>query len=271
MTLNELGVALSSTTMEIDDLLDRSLQAVVSHLRFDRAMVLLADEQRGVLRGGRSVGASPEMTQIVGELELELDHPRSQLALLYRADGPMLFRDADQDADENNRAFAAALGVTSFLGTPLVAKGRTVGILAVDNRMSGREVEPGDGPLLFTVGNLIAGAVENARLYAEIEAHNRELERRVEERTEELARATAEAQAARAVAEAASQTKSAFLTNVSHELRTPLTSVVGFSKIISRRLDDLVFPAVERPTRRSTARCARSARTSRSSRPRASG
>jgi len=32
---------------------------------------------------------------------------------------------------------------------------------------------------------------------------------------------------------------------VSHELRTPLTSVVGFSKIISRRLDDLVFPAVE--------------------------
>ena len=245
MTLNELGVALSSTTLEVDELLDRSLQAVVSHLRFDRAMVLLADERRGVLSGGRSVGATPEMVQMVAELELELDHPTSQLAVLYRADGPMLFRDADQDADESNRAFAAALGVTSFLGTPLVAKGRTVGILAVDNRLSGRQVEPGDGPLLFTVGNLIASAVENARLYAEIEAHNRELERRVEERTEELARATAEAQAARAVAETASQTKSAFLTNVSHELRTPLTSVVGFSKIISRRLDDLVFPAVE--------------------------
>ena len=245
MTLNELGVALSSTTMEVDELLDRSLQAVVSHLRFDRAMVLLADERRGVLSGGRSVGATPEMVQMVAELELELDHPTSQLAVLYRADGPMLFRDADQDSDESNRAFAAALGVTSFLGTPLVAKGRTVGILAVDNRLSGRQVEPGDGPLLFTVGNLIASAVENARLYAEIEAHNRELERRVEERTEELARATAEAQAARAVAETASQTKSAFLTNVSHELRTPLTSVVGFSKIISRRLDDLVFPAVE--------------------------
>ena len=245
MTLNELGVALSSTTLEVDELLDRSLQAVVSHLRFDRAMVLLADERRGVLSGGRSVGATPEMAQMVAELELELDHPTSQLAVLYRADGPMLFRDADQDADESNRAFAAALGVTSFLGTPLVAKGRTVGILAVDNRLSGRQVEPGDGPLLFTVGNLIASAVENARLYAEIEAHNRELERRVEERTEELARATAEAQAARAVAETASQTKSAFLTNVSHELRTPLTSVVGFSKIISRRLDDLVFPAVE--------------------------
>jgi signal transduction histidine kinase/ActR/RegA family two-component response regulator len=243
MTLNELGVALS-TTLDVDELLDSSLKAVVSHLRFDRAMVLLADEQRGVLAGGHTAGATPEMERLVGELELPLDHPTSTLATLYRADGPMLFRDVDQDEDEQNRAFAAALGVTSYLGTPLVTKGRTVGILAVDNRLSGREVEPGDGPLLFTVGNLIASSVDNARLYAEIEAHNRELERRVDQRTEELARATAEAQAARAVAETASQTKSAFLTNVSHELRTPLTSVVGFSKIIGRRLDDLVFPAV---------------------------
>ena len=243
MTLNELGVALS-TTLDVDELLDSSLKAVISHLRFDRAMVLLADEERGVLAGGHTAGASPEMEGLVGELELPLDHPTSTLATLYRADGPMLFRDVDQDEDEQNRAFAAALGVTSYLGTPLVTKGRTVGILAVDNRLSGREVEPGDGPLLFTVGNLIASAVDNARLYAEIEAHNRELERRVDQRTEELARATAEAQAARAVAETASQTKSAFLTNVSHELRTPLTSVVGFSKIIGRRLDELVFPAV---------------------------
>ena len=244
MTLNELGVALS-TTLDVHELLDRSLLAVISHLRFDRAMVLLADEERGVLGDGHSAGATPEMERLVAELELPLDHPTSTLSALYRADGPMLFRDVDQDEDEQNRAFAAALGVTSYLGTPLVTKGRTVGILAVDNRLSGRDVEPGDGPLLFTVGNLIGGAVDNARLYAEIEAHNRELEQRVDQRTEELARATAEAQAARAVAETASQTKSAFLTNVSHELRTPLTSVVGFSKIIGRRLDELVFPAVE--------------------------
>jgi signal transduction histidine kinase/CheY-like chemotaxis protein len=243
MTLNEAGVALS-TTLDIDELLDRSLRAVVAHLRFDRAMVLLADEDRGVLAGGRSVGGTAEMESVVSTIELPLDHPTSQLVELYRADGPMLFRDVDRDDDERNREFAALLGVTAFLGTPLVSKGRTVGIMAVDNRLSGREVEPGDGPLLFTVGNLIASAVENARLYREIEAHNRELERRVEERTDALARATVEAQEARAAAEAASETKSSFLTNVSHELRTPLTSVVGFSKIIAKRLDDVVFPAV---------------------------
>ncbi len=243
MALNELGVALS-TTLDLDELLDRALRAVVTHLRFDRALVLLADEEQGVLAGGRSVGETTEMTRIIAELELPLDHPHSQLVALYRADGPMLFHDVDQDPHDDNRELARALGVTSFLGTPLVAKGRTVGILAVDNRLTGRNVEPGDGPLLFTVGNLIAAAVENSGLYEAVEQQNRELEDRVHQRTGQLAEAVEVAQAARAAAESASAAKSVFLANVSHELRTPLTSVVGFTRLIRRRLAEIVFPAV---------------------------
>ena len=44
----------------------------------------------------------------------------------------MVFRDIDQDPYEPNREFARALEVSSFLGTPLITSGRTVGILAVD-------------------------------------------------------------------------------------------------------------------------------------------
>jgi len=36
--------------------------------------------------------------------------------------------------------------------------------------------------------------------------------------------------------------KSNFLSTVSHELRTPLTSVLGFAKIIKKRLDEIIFP-----------------------------
>jgi signal transduction histidine kinase/ActR/RegA family two-component response regulator len=36
--------------------------------------------------------------------------------------------------------------------------------------------------------------------------------------------------------------KSDFLSTVSHELRTPLTSVLGFAKIIKKRLEDVIFP-----------------------------
>jgi len=163
MTLNELAIATGST-LDRDELIDQALEAVTRHLRFDRALILLADEARGVLGHGRSIGGSPEMTAQVAEIELPLDLDASQLVQLYRADGPLIFRDVDQDPDERNRRFAALLEVTSFLGTPLVTKGRSVGILAVDNRLSGRDVRPGDGPLLFTAGSLIAGRLSGDKV-----------------------------------------------------------------------------------------------------------
>jgi signal transduction histidine kinase len=242
-TLNELGLAISST-LDLDALLDLSLETIVRHLRFDRAVILLVDDERGVLTHGRTVGASPELARRLEELETPLDVEESLLGQLARADGPLLFEDVDEDPFEPNRQLAIALGVTSFLGTPLVTKARTVGILAVDNRLSGRDMSPGDGPLLYTLGSLIGGAIENARLYAEVEAQKAELERRVAQRTAALAGAIEEAQAARAAAEAASETKGQFLSNVSHELRTPLTSVIGFTKLVRKRLDEVVFPVV---------------------------
>jgi len=39
-------------------------------------------------------------------------------------------------------------------------------------------------------------------------------------------------------------TKSDFLSTVSHELRTPLTSVMGFAKIIKKKQEDVIFPAI---------------------------
>ncbi len=38
--------------------------------------------------------------------------------------------------------------------------------------------------------------------------------------------------------------KTDFISTVSHELRTPLTSVIGFAKIIKKKLDEAVFPVV---------------------------
>ncbi len=52
---------------------------------------------------------------------------------------------------------------------------------------------------------------------------------------------------ARLDAEAADTAKSNFLSMVSHELRTPLTSVMGFAKIIRRKLNTNVAPAVLDP------------------------
>lgn len=40
------------------------------------------------------------------------------------------------------------------------------------------------------------------------------------------------------------QMKTDFISTVSHELRTPLTSVLGFAKIIKKKLDDSIFPLI---------------------------
>jgi signal transduction histidine kinase len=243
VALNELAAGLTST-LDLDELLDRALDAVIHRLPFDRALVLLLDPASNALTDGRAIGGSAEIAALVGQIHLPLTDTRSTLVQLALADGPMVFRDIDRDAYEPNRVFARALEVSSFLGTPLVTNGRTVGVLAVDNRLSGRELERSMGPLLFTVGSLLAAAIQNARLYAEVELQNRELEARVATRTAQLADATQEAVAARAAAEAASATKSTLLASVSHELRTPLTSVVGFTRLVRKRFDEIVTPAL---------------------------
>ena len=49
---------------------------------------------------------------------------------------------------------------------------------------------------------------------------------------------------ARQHAESANAAKSMFLANVSHELRTPLTSILGFTRVIQRRLARTIVPSV---------------------------
>ena len=96
VALNELGAALSST-LDLDELLDRALDAVVHRLPFDRALVLLIDAAGTTLTGGRAIGGSPEIAALVADLAIPLDEMRSTFVQLARAEGPMVFRGVDSD------------------------------------------------------------------------------------------------------------------------------------------------------------------------------
>ena len=226
--------------------MELGLAEIVGRLGFERGAVGLLDPAAGRIGDWCVAGGPPGLGVLVADLAVPLDDEAAAPAVLARADGPLQFRDAAAGGDPTNTRLAATLGSAGFVGTPLVTQGRVVGVLLVSDTRDGLPLEAEDGPLLYTVGSLLAGGLESARLHAELEAQNRFLETRVAERTRDLLDAMAEAQEARAAAELANEAKSRFLANVSHELRTPLTSVVGFARLNRKRLDEVVFPVVVR-------------------------
>jgi signal transduction histidine kinase len=102
------------------------------------------------------------------------------------------------------------LGYRSLLAVPLLREGRIMGGLTIYRRTAG-SFPPEVVNLLQTFATQSVLAIQNARLFREIEDKGRQIE-------------------------AANRHKSEFLANMSHELRTPLNAIIGFSEVLQERL-----------------------------------
>jgi signal transduction histidine kinase len=245
----EVGLAVSNT-LDLNELITRILSAVTTHLGFDRALLMLVDDERRVLRGARMLGVGEAEAKLLAAVEVSLDDDTSRLARAIREGRSVFARDAQSTGSDRQRRFARMLAAKSFIASPLISKGRPVGVLLVDNGPSGRLLPAESLPLLATVGGQIGVAIDNARLYLQVEVQNRTLEERVRERTAALEQSARAEQEARAAAEAASNAKSVFLANVSHELRTPLNAVLGYGEMLleeaQARKDTTIVPDLTR-------------------------
>ena len=104
-------------------------------------------------------------------------------------------------------------GFRSLIFIPLVQEQRTVGMLVIRRKTPGEFIQP-VVDLLQTFASQSVLAIENARLFQEVEETSRALEE-------------------------ASRHKSAFLANMSHELRTPLNAIIGYSEMLQEEAEDL--------------------------------
>jgi signal transduction histidine kinase/ActR/RegA family two-component response regulator len=110
--------------------------------------------------------------------------------------------------DEEHLRTIRELEVRSLLSAPLLARGRTLGVLTfLTTESSGRQYGEADVLLVEEVARRAALAIDNARLFSL-------------------------AQAERQRAEEANRLKDDFLATVSHELRTPLTAMLGWVKML---------------------------------------
>src|SRR5262245_49394572 len=99
------------------------------------------------------------------------------------------------------------------LGVPLLRENVAIGSLLL-RRLATQPFAEKQIALLQTFADQAVIAIENARLFEEVQARTRELAKTVED------------------LEIASQHKNQFVANMSHELRTPLAAILGYAELM---------------------------------------
>ncbi|HEX5020631.1 MAG TPA: GAF domain-containing protein, partial [Candidatus Binatia bacterium] len=203
--LGEVGQAVSST-LDLETVLTRIVSHAVQLSGTDGGAIYEYDEQSEefLLRATdhmeeeliNALRASPPRLGdgVVGRAALS----REPIQIVEIADSPAYA--------PRMRGLLARFGFRASLAVPLLREDRIIGALVVRRKSAG-EFRPEVVELLKTFATQSTLAIQNARLFREIEDKSRQIE-------------------------AANRHKSEFLANMSHELRTPLNAIIGFSEVL---------------------------------------
>ena len=208
--LGEVGQAVSST-LDLPTVLSTIVARAVQLSRTDCGVIYEYDEAAELFHLRASHRMEEELVQAIRTAPLRLGEGYTGQAGMARM--PVQVSDLRNEREVRLmriRPVSERLGYRSLLTVPIMLQSRLMGALAVWRKQSG-EFQLEVVNLLQALATQSALAIQNARLFREIEDKSRQIE-------------------------AANRHKSEFLANMSHELRTPLNAIIGFSEVLQEKL-----------------------------------
>jgi signal transduction histidine kinase len=208
--LGEVGQAVSSS-LDLETVLETIVSRAVDLSGTDCGVIYEFDEATQEFNLRASHRMEPEAVDGLRAARIKLGEGVTGQAAITRQ--PMQVPDTfelRERAVSRVRPLLHRLGYRSLLTVPILREQQIMGGLTVWRKQVGA-FEPEVVNLLQTFATQSALAIQNARLFREIEDKSRQIE-------------------------AANRHKSEFLANMSHELRTPLNAIIGFSEVLQEKL-----------------------------------
>ncbi len=211
--LRALGDVVQAVNSSLD--LQQVLVTIVTHAvqlsHAKEGTIYEYEEAAGVFEPRANYGSSHAMIDALHESRIRLGDTTVGRCAEGRA--PVQLPDVEKDTSYRLRDLLLREGVRSVLAVPLLREDHVIGALVIRRSVAG-EFPQATVDLLQTFAAQSVLAIQNARLFRELQ-----------DKSEQLA--------------AASQHKSQFLANMSHELRTPLNAIIGVTEMMQEDARDL--------------------------------
>ncbi len=204
----EVLAAISNSIADTTPVFERILESCERLFAGNVGVVNLVGED-GLVRLACYHGSGRETLERIYPFPID-ENSATGVAILHKH--VVHFPDIDHDTGVPARAMTAwkGMGTKAIIGAPMTWEGKGVGAIFVTRNHAGPFSEK-EIALLKIFADQAVIAIQNARLFNEIQDKSRQLE-------------------------TANRHKSEFLANMSHELRTPLNAIIGFSEVLLERL-----------------------------------